>query len=75
VHRVVVVEGDTVGADGVSKKGRLVGIITLSDVLRYLVGKGEKGKDTGLTPMTPLQRGPPSPLPSASSLPSATSLP
>jgi 5'-AMP-activated protein kinase regulatory gamma subunit len=75
VHRVVVVEGDTLGADGVSKKGRLVGIITLSDVLRYLVGKGEKGKDSGLTPMTPLQRGPPSPLPGASSLPSATSLP
>ena len=74
VHRVVVVEGDTVGADGVSKKGRLVGIITLSDVLRYLVGKGEKGKDAGLAPMTPLQRGPPSPLPGVSSLPNATSL-
>jgi CBS domain-containing protein len=71
VHRVVVVEGDTVGADGASKKGRLVGMITLSDVLWYLVGKGEKGKDTGLGPMTPVQRGPPSPLPGASSLPNA----
>jgi len=69
VHRVVVVEGDAVGPDGVSKKGRLVGIITLSDVLRYLVGKGEKDRIAGLVPMTPVQKAPPSPHLSAKSLP------
>lgn len=69
MHRVVVVEGDIIGTDGISRKGRLVGMITLSDVLRYLVGKGEKSRDGGLTPMTPAQKGPPSPLPAANSLP------
>ncbi|KIP12004.1 hypothetical protein PHLGIDRAFT_62641 [Phlebiopsis gigantea 11061_1 CR5-6] len=34
VHRLVVVEGD---------KGRLLGIITLSDVLRYIIGETEIG--------------------------------
>ncbi|KIM28038.1 hypothetical protein M408DRAFT_329692 [Serendipita vermifera MAFF 305830] len=70
VHRVVVVEGDNIGADGISRKGRLVGMITLSDVLRYLVGKGDRNRDLGLmSPMSPAQRGPPSPLPAATSLP------
>ncbi|KAF8912718.1 hypothetical protein CPB84DRAFT_1721478 [Gymnopilus junonius] len=36
VHRLVVVEGD---------KGRLLGIITLSDVLRYVIGKIAIGED------------------------------
>jgi 5'-AMP-activated protein kinase regulatory gamma subunit len=35
VHRLVVVEG----AEG--RKGRLVGIITLSDILKYLIGADE----------------------------------
>jgi 5'-AMP-activated protein kinase regulatory gamma subunit len=35
VHRLVVVEGE----DG--QKGRLAGIITLSDVLRYVVGEDQ----------------------------------
>ncbi|OSD03492.1 CBS-domain-containing protein [Trametes coccinea BRFM310] len=37
VHRLVVVEGDEEERKG-GKKGRLLGIITLSDVLRYLIG-------------------------------------
>ncbi|KAJ3568066.1 hypothetical protein NP233_g5960 [Leucocoprinus birnbaumii] len=37
VHRLVVVEGEEEEKRG-GKKGRLVGIITLSDVLRYIVG-------------------------------------
>ncbi|KAI1797825.1 CBS-domain-containing protein [Ganoderma leucocontextum] len=37
VHRLVVVEGEEEERRG-GKKGRLSGIITLSDVLRYLVG-------------------------------------
>ncbi|CAL1695954.1 unnamed protein product [Somion occarium] len=38
VHRLVVVEGDEEERKG-GKKGRLLGIITLSDVLRYLIGE------------------------------------
>ncbi|KAF8507092.1 CBS-domain-containing protein [Russula emetica] len=37
VHRLVVVEGEEEERKG-GKKGRLLGIITLSDVLRYVVG-------------------------------------
>ncbi|KAF5356080.1 hypothetical protein D9756_003810 [Leucocoprinus leucothites] len=37
VHRLVVVEGEEEEKRG-GKKGRLLGIITLSDVLRYIVG-------------------------------------
>ncbi|KDR85049.1 hypothetical protein GALMADRAFT_53799 [Galerina marginata CBS 339.88] len=37
VHRLVVVEGEAKRRGG--KKGRLLGIITLSDVLRYVIGK------------------------------------
>ncbi|KAI0824221.1 hypothetical protein BC628DRAFT_1323424 [Trametes gibbosa] len=37
VHRLVVVEGEEEERRG-GKKGRLLGIITLSDVLRYLIG-------------------------------------
>ncbi|OBZ78531.1 5'-AMP-activated protein kinase subunit gamma [Grifola frondosa] len=37
VHRLVVVEGDEDERRG-GRKGRLLGIITLSDVLRYLIG-------------------------------------
>ncbi|EAU93032.2 nuclear protein SNF4 [Coprinopsis cinerea okayama7 len=37
VHRLVVVEGEEEEKQG-GKKGRLLGIITLSDVLRYLIG-------------------------------------
>jgi CBS domain-containing protein len=38
VHRLLVVEGDE------GKKGRLAGIITLSDVLRYMVGNVDIGE-------------------------------
>ncbi|CDO75266.1 hypothetical protein BN946_scf184967.g19 [Trametes cinnabarina] len=38
VHRLVVVEGEEEERKG-GKKGRLLGIITLSDVLRYLIGE------------------------------------
>ncbi|KAK7463637.1 AMP-activated serine/threonine-protein kinase regulatory subunit [Stygiomarasmius scandens] len=37
VHRLVVVEGEEEEKKG-GKKGRLLGIITLSDVLRYVIG-------------------------------------
>ncbi|EIW86658.1 CBS-domain-containing protein [Coniophora puteana RWD-64-598 SS2] len=37
VHRLVVVEGDEEERRG-GKKGRLLGVITLSDVLKYLIG-------------------------------------
>jgi len=37
VHRLVVVEGEEEEKRG-GKKGRLLGIITLSDVLRYIIG-------------------------------------
>jgi len=37
VHRLVVVEGEEEERKG-GKKGRLLGIITLSDVLRYVIG-------------------------------------
>ncbi|EJT98853.1 CBS-domain-containing protein [Dacryopinax primogenitus] len=40
VHRLVVVEGEEVEE---SRRGRLVGIISLSDVLKYLVGPIEGG--------------------------------
>jgi len=39
VHRLVVVEGEAEERQG-GKKGRLLGIISLSDVLRYVVGDG-----------------------------------
>ncbi|KAF8508512.1 hypothetical protein JB92DRAFT_3083905 [Gautieria morchelliformis] len=44
VHRLVVVEGEGEVEGG--RKGRLVGIITLSDVLRYVIG--ETGLGDGL---------------------------
>ncbi|TEB34967.1 CBS-domain-containing protein [Coprinellus micaceus] len=37
VHRLVVVEGEEEEKQG-GKKGRLMGLITLSDVLRYIIG-------------------------------------
>jgi len=37
VHRLVVVEGEHEEREG-GKRGRLLGIITLADVLRYIVG-------------------------------------
>ncbi|EKM83831.1 hypothetical protein AGABI1DRAFT_66832 [Agaricus bisporus var. burnettii JB137-S8] len=40
VHRLVVVEGEEEEKRG-GKKGRLLGIITLSDVLRYIVGHAD----------------------------------
>ncbi|THH02890.1 hypothetical protein EW026_g36 [Hermanssonia centrifuga] len=58
VHRLVVVEGDEEERKG-GMKGRLLGIITLSDVLRYIIGEtaiGEAveplGEDTVHTPST-----------------------
>ncbi|KAK7694587.1 hypothetical protein QCA50_001773 [Cerrena zonata] len=42
VHRLVVVEGDEDEKKG-GKKGRLLGIITLSDVLRYIIGETNLG--------------------------------
>ncbi|KAF7306978.1 CBS-domain-containing protein [Mycena indigotica] len=38
VHRLVVVEGEEEERNG-GRKGRLLGIITLSDVLRYIIGE------------------------------------
>ncbi|KAM5535411.1 hypothetical protein V8D89_010933 [Ganoderma adspersum] len=55
VHRLVVVEGEEEERRG-GKKGRLLGIITLSDVLRYLVGNviiGEAHHDPPLAPSEP----------------------
>ncbi|EMD41818.1 hypothetical protein CERSUDRAFT_41846 [Gelatoporia subvermispora B] len=42
VHRLVVVEGE---------KGRLLGIITLSDVLRYIIGEPVIGESVASTPI------------------------
>lgn len=42
VHRLVVVEGDEEEKKG-GKKGRLLGVITLSDVLRYIIGEPPVG--------------------------------
>lgn len=53
-HRFVIIEGEDVPADSTGRKGRkkggLVGILSLSDVLRFLVGHEDlKGKEvTGL---------------------------
>jgi CBS domain-containing protein len=47
VHRLVVVEGEEEEKKG-GKKGRLLGIITLSDVLRYVIG--EVGIGEGVEP-------------------------
>lgn len=44
VHRLVVVEGDEEERKG-GKKGRLLGIITLSDVLRYIIGETAFGEN------------------------------
>ncbi|KAJ7487665.1 CBS-domain-containing protein [Mycena galericulata] len=43
VHRLVVVEGEEEEKQG-GKKGRLLGIITLSDVLRYVIGDVDIGE-------------------------------
>ncbi|KAG6842603.1 hypothetical protein C0991_000129 [Blastosporella zonata] len=43
VHRLVVVEGEEEERKG-GKKGRLLGIITLSDVLRYVIGESGIGE-------------------------------
>jgi predicted transcriptional regulator len=40
VHRLVVVEGEEEERRG-GKKGRLMGIITLSDILRYIIGRAQ----------------------------------
>lgn len=45
VHRLVVVEGEEEEKKG-GKKGRLLGIITLSDVLRYIIGETAIGEVT-----------------------------
>lgn len=45
VHRLVVVEGEEEERKG-GKKGRLLGIITLSDVLRYIIGEFNVGEST-----------------------------
>ncbi|KIM85256.1 hypothetical protein PILCRDRAFT_817257 [Piloderma croceum F 1598] len=68
VHRLVVVEGDEEEKKG-GKKGRLLGIITLSDVLKYVIGEVGIGEgiepDEEISPTTPI-RPPhtPSPAPS-----------
>lgn len=38
VHRLVVIDADETSG----KKGRLVGIITLSDILRYIIASGDE---------------------------------
>jgi 5'-AMP-activated protein kinase, regulatory gamma subunit len=45
VHRLVVVEGDEDEKRG-GRKGRLLGIITLTDVLRYIVGNAPLQEQT-----------------------------
>lgn len=46
LHRLVVVDAtDDPTADPPRKKGRLVGIISLSDVLRYVISEGEHEAD------------------------------
>ncbi|KAI6007363.1 hypothetical protein EDD15DRAFT_2210735 [Pisolithus albus] len=45
VHRLVVVQGEEEEKRG-GKKGRLLGVITLSDVLRYLIGNVAIGEVT-----------------------------
>ncbi|KAI0662764.1 CBS-domain-containing protein [Cubamyces menziesii] len=55
VHRLVVVEGEEEERKG-GKKGRLLGIITLSDVLRYLIGDvsiGEAQLEHSVAPTDP----------------------
>jgi 5'-AMP-activated protein kinase regulatory gamma subunit len=47
VHRLVVVEGEEEEKRG-GKKGRLLGIITLSDVLRYVIGQVDIGEGVEL---------------------------
>ncbi|KZT30440.1 CBS-domain-containing protein [Neolentinus lepideus HHB14362 ss-1] len=62
VHRLVVVEGEEEEKKG-GRKGRLLGIITLSDVLRYVIG--DVGIGEGLEPQsdTAEHSQPPSELP------------
>ncbi|EPQ60764.1 CBS-domain-containing protein [Gloeophyllum trabeum ATCC 11539] len=60
VHRLVVVEGEKGG-----RKGRLLGIITLSDVLRYLIGDvgiGEVAEPPPLAAEHPPEQVEPTPL-------------
>jgi CBS-domain-containing membrane protein len=59
VHRLVVVEGEEEEKMG-GKKGRLLGIITLSDVLRYVIGQVAIGEDVEPTEVTTC---PPTPVP------------
>ncbi|KAH9946671.1 hypothetical protein B0H21DRAFT_393723 [Amylocystis lapponica] len=49
VHRLVVVEGEEEERRG-GKKGRLLGIITLSDVLRYIIGETGIGESAEPAP-------------------------
>jgi len=60
VHRLVVVEGEEEEKKG-GRKGRLRGIITLSDVLRYIVG--EVGIGEGREVPTEEEKPPPTPSP------------
>lgn len=60
VHRLVVVEGDEEERKG-GKKGRLLGIITLSDVLRYVIGEVSIGES--VEEIAALSAAPGTPLP------------
>ncbi|KAH9944434.1 uncharacterized protein BXZ73DRAFT_39960 [Epithele typhae] len=64
VHRLVVVEGDDEERRG-GRKGRLLGIITLSDVLRYLVGDVHIGEEHHHIPVPVEIPLPPTPAPEA----------
>lgn len=46
IHRLVVVEGDENGAE---RQGRLVGIISLSDMLRHVIVRGPVRAERSLT--------------------------
>jgi CBS domain-containing protein len=72
VHRLVVVEGEEEEKKG-GKRGRLMGIITLSDVLRYMAGVPRLGTQSSSIhpveeqkasePQSPITA-PPTPIPS-----------
>jgi len=83
VHRLVVVEGEEEERKG-GKKGRLLGIITLSDVLRYIMGAGTVNNESheskpsqsqvqaeSIQAPPPSPEGPSSPLVSTSTTPSS----
>ncbi|KAF5390279.1 hypothetical protein D9757_002876 [Collybiopsis confluens] len=79
VHRLVVVEGEEEERKG-GRKGRLMGIITLSDVLRYIMGdlsheRQAQTQTQAATSGTSSESAPSPSIPSAAASPSAPSQP